>query len=77
MPAARPDRERPGLGHGARLPQGENPARWRGHLETCCRPAPGPPVEHHAALPYAELPAFWRSCAARPASRPGRSSSRS
>jgi integrase len=38
---------------------GENPARWRGHLETLL-PARGKvqPVEHHAALPYAELGAF-------------------
>jgi integrase len=37
--------------------QGENPARWRGHLESLL---PGKSkvrrVEHHAALPYAELP---------------------
>ena len=39
--------------------QGENPARWRGHLaklfpaRTKVRK-----VEHHAALPYVELPAF-------------------
>jgi integrase len=38
---------------------GENPARWRGHLENLL---PGKSkvrqVEHHAALPYAELGAF-------------------
>jgi integrase len=39
--------------------QGENPARWRGHLEnlfparTTVRR-----VKHHAALPFAQLPAF-------------------
>ena len=38
---------------------GENPARWRGHLShllpsrTKVRP-----VKHHAALPYTEVPAF-------------------
>jgi integrase len=39
--------------------QGENPARWRGHLENLL-PARSKVqrVEHHAALPYAEMPAF-------------------
>jgi integrase len=38
---------------------GENPARWRGHLDKLM-PARSKVrvVEHHAALPYAELPAF-------------------
>jgi integrase len=38
---------------------GENPARWRGHLDHLL-PAPGKvaPIEHHDALPYADLPAF-------------------
>ena len=38
---------------------GENPARWRGHLDKLL-PAHSKvrQVEHHAALPYAELPAF-------------------
>jgi integrase len=38
---------------------GENPARWRGHLENLF-PAKSKvrQVEHHAALPYPELPAF-------------------
>lgn len=36
--------------------QGENPARWRGHLEHLLRAKPA--AEHHSALPYAELPAF-------------------
>jgi integrase len=38
---------------------GENPARWRGHLDKLL-PARSKVrrVEHHAALPYAELPAF-------------------
>ena len=32
QPPARPDRERSGCRQGQRLPPGENPARWRGHL---------------------------------------------
>jgi len=38
---------------------GENPARWRGHLDKLL-PARSKvaKVEHHAALPYAELPSF-------------------
>jgi integrase len=38
---------------------GENPARWRGHLDKLL-PARSKvrKVEHHAAMPYAELPAF-------------------
>jgi integrase len=39
--------------------QGENPARWRGHLAKLL-PARSQvrKVQHHAALPYAELPTF-------------------
>jgi integrase len=39
--------------------EGENPARWRGHLDKLL-PARGKvrSVQHHAALPYSELPAF-------------------
>lgn len=39
--------------------QGENPARWRGHLDKLL-PARGKvrKVEHHAALPYEEIGAF-------------------
>jgi len=38
---------------------GENPARWKGHLDHLL-PARSKvqKVEHHAALPYAELPGF-------------------
>ncbi len=41
---------------------GENPARWRGHLDKLL-PARSKVrvIEHHAALPYAELPAFLAS----------------
>ncbi|MDE2165519.1 MAG: integrase arm-type DNA-binding domain-containing protein [Alphaproteobacteria bacterium] len=43
--------------HGWRT--GENPARWRGHLDKIL-PAPTKvrAVKHHAALPFDELPAF-------------------
>jgi integrase len=38
---------------------GENPARWKGHLEhTLAKKAKVAKVEHLAALPYAEMPAF-------------------
>ena len=38
---------------------GDNPARWRGHLDHLL-PAQGKiaPVAHHAALPYADIPDF-------------------
>lgn len=38
---------------------GENPARWRGHLEVIL-PGRGTKsaVKHHAAMPYVEVPAF-------------------
>jgi integrase len=43
------------LGHRS----GENPARWRGHLDHLLPPrAKVAPVQHHPALPYRELPAF-------------------
>jgi integrase len=44
---------------------GENPARWRGHLEHLLPARTRLDVEHFAALPYAELPAFMielRAC---------------
>lgn len=37
--------------------EGDNPARWKGHLENLL-PAQRQSIRHHAALPYAELPAF-------------------
>lgn len=42
--------------------EGENPARWRGHLDKLL-PARAKvrKVEHHAALPYDELPDLMRS----------------
>ena len=44
--------------HGYR--SGDNPARWRGHLQALL-PAKGKvaKVEHHAALPYRDLPDFF------------------
>ena len=38
--------------------QGENPARWRRHLEHLMKAKPK--AKHHASLPFAELPAFMR-----------------
>jgi integrase len=39
--------------------QGDNPARWRGHLDQLLPPrAKLQKVQHHAALPYAEIGAF-------------------
>ena len=38
---------------------GDNPARWRGHLEQILpRPSKVARIEHHKALPYADLPTF-------------------
>jgi integrase len=38
---------------------GDNPARWKGHLDQVLPPPRRiAPVQHFAALPYAELPAF-------------------
>jgi hypothetical protein len=39
--------------------QGENPARWRGHLENLLpKKSKVRRVEHHAALPYPEIADF-------------------
>jgi integrase len=39
---------------------GENPARWKGHLDLILpAKAAVARVEHHPSLPYAEMPAFW------------------
>jgi integrase len=38
---------------------GENPARWRGHLDKLLPPkSKVAPTNHHKALPYAEVPAL-------------------
>jgi integrase len=39
--------------------KGENPARWKGHLDNLLpKPSKVSKVKNHAALPYADLPAF-------------------
>ena len=41
------------------LREGENPARWRGHLANLLpRIGKAARVKHHAALPYPDIPAF-------------------
>ena len=40
------------------LLQGENPARWKGHLKAVLPARPRLSRGHHAALPYDELPIF-------------------
>jgi integrase len=47
--------------------EGENPARWRGHLDKLL-PARAKVrrVEHHAALPYGELPDFMTALRSQP-----------
>ena len=45
---------------------GENPARWKGHLETLLpKRSKVRKVKNHPALPYAELPAFMQDLRAR------------
>jgi integrase len=40
---------------------GENPARWKGHLDQYFpKRSQVAPVEHHPALPYSQLPAFMQ-----------------
>ena len=44
---------------GRGLREGENPARWSGHLdEMLAAPSKIAPTRHHPAVPYQELPAF-------------------
>lgn len=45
---------------------GDNPARWKGHLEHSL-PKRQRRQKHHAAMPYDEVPAFARSLRTRPA----------
>jgi integrase len=51
--------------------KGENPARWRGHLQKML-PARGKlaPVKHQSAMPYAEVPDFIDDLRARPGTSP-------
>ena len=46
------------------LRQGENPARWRGHLDQLLPKRPALVRGHHAAMPYADVPAFMATLAA-------------
>lgn len=45
--------------------EGENPARWRGHLEHTLPKAAKLSRGHHAALPYRDVPAFVAALRAR------------
>ncbi|WP_313320456.1 integrase arm-type DNA-binding domain-containing protein [Stenotrophomonas sp.] len=48
--------------------EGENPARWRGHLDHLLpKPSKVRKEKHHAAMPYAEVPAFIATLAERDA----------
>ena len=49
------------------LRSGENPARWRGHLDHLLPKRARHTRGHHAALPYAEVPAFMAALAGREA----------
>ena len=57
---------------------GENPARWRGHLESCCRRKPRSAawnITRRSPIPRSQP--SWRSCGARKGLPPVRSNSRS
>jgi len=42
-----------------KMREGENPARWKGHLDKLLpKPSKVAKVEHHAAMPYQDLPVF-------------------
>lgn len=50
--------------HGIR--EGENPARWRGHLENLLpKPSRVSKPQHHVTMPFAEVPAFMAALAQR------------
>jgi integrase len=49
------------------LRNGENPARWRGHLDQLLPKRQRLTRGHHAAMPYTELPVFLKSLQSRPA----------
>lgn len=49
------------------LRTGENPARWRGHLDTLLPKRQKLQRGHHPALPYADLPAFMAALRTREA----------
>jgi len=47
--------------HGYR--DGENPARWKGHLENVLpKPSKIAKVKHHTAMPYTRCRPSWPSC---------------
>jgi len=46
--------------------EGENPARWKGHMELMM-PKQRKSQGHHAAMPYAQVPDFYQRLARRPA----------
>ncbi|SDA25082.1 Integrase [Methylobacterium sp. UNC378MF] len=47
--------------------RGENPARWKGHLQNLLpKRSKVRKVEHHAALPFKDVPAFMKTVAAQP-----------
>lgn len=47
--------------------QGDNPARWRGHLEELLAARSSvQTVEHHPALPYTDMPSFMAALKAQP-----------
>lgn len=48
------------------LRTGENPARWRGHLDLALPPPRRLTRGHHKAMPYAEVPAFLKVVRDRP-----------
>jgi integrase len=46
--------------------EGENPARWKGHLEhSLAKPNKVSKVQHHAAMPFQEMPSFMKELNAR------------
>jgi integrase len=49
------------------LRNGENPARWRGHLDKLLPKPKKLACGHHAAMPYSQLPAFLLRLRERPA----------
>lgn len=46
---------------------GDNPARWRGHLENILPKRDKSQIQHYAALPYDDLPAFYKEIGERDA----------
>ena len=66
--AAQPDRERSWTAAAARGQRtGENPARWRGHLDKLlARPARVHKVQHLPAMAFADVPVFMIELRAQP-----------